>query len=75
MRRALLGPPVPRSLAYLWRWFGELDMARGIGEYGLEAITYMQIDAWARLTNRKPLPHEVQALTRLDRAVRFPGKD
>lgn len=66
----LEGPRFPDALAYLHEWFVELSAARGEGVHGPAAITYQDIDAWARLMDRQPEPHEVAALTELDRAYR-----
>lgn len=69
---ALEGPPYPEELRYLHEWFLELDSARGEGMMGLAPLTYPQVDAWARLQDRRPRPHEVRALFRLDLASRYP---
>ena len=74
-RRDLEGPELPGTLHYLWGWWAELNGTRRVGQWGLEGITYQDIDAWARLTDRRPEPHEVQALIALDRAVLHPGDD
>lgn len=42
---------------------------------GPAPVTYLDIEAWARLTDRRLEPHEVQALTEIDRAVRYPGPE
>lgn len=42
--------------------------------HGMAAITYVDIDAWARLTRRTPDALEVEALARIDAAWRFPGE-
>jgi len=61
---------MPRELAYLWRWYRELERTRQISAHGLQSMTYAEIDAWARLTGRNPMPHEVDGLLALDAAVR-----
>lgn len=63
-------PPFPDVLAYLHDWFRELSAARGEGMHGPAPITHQGIDAWARLTDRQPEPHEVHALLTLDAAWR-----
>lgn len=64
------GPPFPDTLGYLHQWFGELSNARGMGFTGPAAITYQDVDAWARLTDQHPAPHEVAALFAIDAAWR-----
>lgn len=64
----LIGPPLPPAGAYLWRYFIELDAARGGTGFGPSPIGYQDILAWARLTGRRPLPWEVGVLMALDRA-------
>jgi len=44
-----------------------LNDARPAGGFGVAAITYPDIDAWVRLTGRKPTPWEVGTLKALDR--------
>lgn len=70
--KLLESPPFPESLAYLWGWFLELERVRTYGMHGPDALTYQQIDAWARLTDRQPMPYEVDALLALDLVSRFP---
>lgn len=66
----LNGPRFPDAVAYLHGWFCELDAGRGHDMNGPSAITYQDIEAWARLTDRQPEPHEVAALMEIDRAYR-----
>jgi hypothetical protein len=74
---ALEGPLFPEELEYLWAWFEELDRTRTVGVNGPEGFTYPMIDAWARLTDRTPAPHAVEALFLLDVVMRHPdaGED
>lgn len=71
----LEGPPVPDEIAYLRRWYLELWRTRDVGEYGPKALTYEEVQAWAAMTGRHPLPHEVEALFALDSAMRHPDPD
>lgn len=72
---ALEGPEFPDALGYLWDWFLELDYARSTTAMeGAGPVTYEQVDAWCRLTDRHPEPFEVRALFVLDIAIRFPPK-
>jgi hypothetical protein len=58
-------PEPPRDLQYLFDWFSELSATRSSG-FGLSALSYVDIDAWARLTRRVLRPWEVRALRDLD---------
>ncbi len=65
------GPPLPRELGYLWEWFGELQRTRQMHQHGMQALTYGEIAAWAELTGREPLPHEVTTLLDVDMTIRL----
>lgn len=72
---ALEGPgEPPAEIAYLRDWYDEL--ARGRSYNGMTGtpnpITYSEVDAWARLTQRAVTPEEVNALLRLDSATLHP---
>lgn len=73
---ALEGPAVPWEVAYLWRWFLELERSREVVVIGdtvqLKPHTPSEIEAWARMSDRRLLPHEFDALVQLDVAMRFP---
>jgi hypothetical protein len=66
------GPPVPPALAYLLEWLDELYGRSGATMDGLAPLSYSTMQAWAALTGRHPLPHEVQALMLLDLVRRNP---
>lgn len=70
--KALEGPECPDALEYLWSWFQELERVRTFGAHGPDPITYQQIEAWARLMNRRPTPDDVQGLLMLDAIARNP---
>ena len=53
---------------YLWRWFWELDGCRAAGFAGLLPISYVELDAWSRLTGATPDVAEVAMLKAMDRA-------
>jgi len=80
MPAELVIPPCPSMLAHIVQcffgsdkrlriggWFGELSETRPSG-FGAGAITYAEIDAWARLTGRSPTRFEVYVLRRADAA-------
>lgn len=50
-------------------WFGELSAARGGSGFGANPIGYAEINAWAALTGRDPLPFEVATLRAIDAAM------
>ncbi len=63
-------------MRHLWDWIWELDRTRTWNFSGQpEPLSYQEVEAWARLTGRHPLPHEVEALILLDRAIRHPPKE
>lgn len=68
-------PERPEELGYLWEWSNELAASRNVTQAGIEPLTYLQIDAWARLTCNQPAPHEVRSLLALDWAQRHPGEE
>jgi hypothetical protein len=69
----LIGPDMPEALDYLWSWFQRLHLARRAGMAGLERLAFLDIDAANRLLEWQILPHEVDALFRLDLVTLYPG--
>lgn len=67
------GPEPPEELRYLLGWFDELSAARSAGPHGLNPVSYLDVYAWAELTDRRPEPHEVRAILRLDQQARRPS--
>lgn len=59
-------PPLPRQLAHVWRWFGELCAGRGSGEAGYTAISYSEILAWSQLRGIRIGNYELGCLRDLD---------
>ena len=51
-----------------WQWFWELDGCRLVGITGLSSITYVDLDAWSRMTVATPDAAEVAALKVMNRA-------
>lgn len=67
------GPGMPSgTLDYLWGWSDELLGRSGVTMDGLAPLNPTVIESWARLTERSPQPHEVQALFELDALRRAP---
>jgi len=76
-RDGLDGPELPELFADLWVGFTELDRARGQSGFGPEPLAYSDIEAWARLTDRRLSPQDVALIVELDRLgfeVRAKGK-
>jgi len=67
----LLGPEVPLGFEYLWEGFKELTSTRQSGMAGMEALQYLEIDAFLRLTDRIWSPNDVRAIIRMDLEVRI----
>lgn len=51
-------PKLPELFKYIWIWFLEL--------HSKEALSYVEIESWSRLTNISLLPQEVEVLRKLD---------
>ncbi len=51
---------------YIWLWFCELDNSRQVSEFGLSPLSYQEIDAWKRLTDKSLSSHDVNIIKRLD---------
>ncbi len=66
------GPDAPPALGYLLDWHHELYGRSGVTMDGLAPLSFATVDSWARLTDRAPLPHEVDALLVLDGVRRHP---
>lgn len=73
--RILEEPDTPPEMDYLLSWYLELSRARTFGQFGPNPVTYHDIDAWARLTNRSLTPEEVNALLTLDGYALHPPED
>lgn len=62
-------PLPPIDATHVWEWFWELNPGRTIGPMGDPgALTFAEIDAWARLTSANPEPWEIMALKQMDTA-------
>lgn len=59
---------MPAECVHLWRWFVELSAARGSNGWGPNPISYLDIEAWSRLTRTIINPAEVRAIIALDQA-------
>lgn len=59
-------PDFPDDLDYLWEWFLELHSARQSGGFGAAPISYLEMEAWSRLTDRELRDWEARAIRTLD---------
>lgn len=59
-------PPLPRELAYLWRVFLKLSARRGSNGFAASPISYLDIDAFCRLTGTSLSPWEIELIEDLD---------
>jgi hypothetical protein len=58
---------LPWAAKHVWAWFAQLHSGRTWGFSAPNAITWSEMDAWARLTRSRPRPWEVELLHLLDR--------
>jgi hypothetical protein len=58
-----MAPPMPRQLFYVYEWFNLVSR----GRKEIAALTWIEIDAWARLQQVEFEPWEIDILLRLDR--------
>lgn len=63
-----VGPktPPPVELGYVFAMFVELSAARGSTGFGPETLSFVEIDAWSRLTGTSLEPWEVRLIRDLD---------
>lgn len=61
-------PPLPQGCEDLWRIFDELHGCRGSNGFGLTRISFVELDAWQRVSGAKLLPWELEAIRKADGA-------
>ena len=61
-------PEIPEDGVYLWSWFQELSSGRGNNGFSPTAISWADIEAWARLTAIELTPYETLTLRSMDAA-------
>ncbi|MGQ3080701.1 MULTISPECIES: phage tail assembly chaperone [Rhizobium/Agrobacterium group] len=61
---------MPSAGSHVWKWFRELDRARPGTGYGINPISWHELDAWSRRRKVDPSQWEVDAIMALD-AVRM----
>lgn len=58
-------PQCPDEMAHVWKWFCDLSRARRAG-FGLEAITWPDMQAYFSMMGISPMRWELEAIGRLD---------
>lgn len=61
-------PRLPEGCEALWTWFNELHGSRGSNGFGPSRISFVDIDAWQRVTGLRLAPWELDAIRRADNA-------
>jgi hypothetical protein len=74
-QEALDGPPFPCDLEYLYGYASELVGRSGLGMSGLAPVSNREIESFERLHGITLEPYEVEAIYRLDSAMRNPPKE
>lgn len=59
-------PPLPEEVDYLWRIFLRLAARRGSNGFGPNPITWLEMDAFSRLTGIRLAPWEIEVVELLD---------
>lgn len=60
------GPEFPEEGRHWWSMFMELSRARSSNGFGPNPISYIEIDAWRRLTDVDLSPFDVKMIRMLD---------
>lgn len=59
-------PPFPLALEYLWRTFIRLSSRRGSNGFGINPISWSEIDAFVRNSQLTLAPWEIEIIEMLD---------
>lgn len=59
-------PKMPRFYEYIWGWFCDLNRSRGNNGFGLNALSYSEIQAWSNLLSIRPHAWEIELLRSID---------
>ena len=57
---------LPDSMLQVWHWFIELNNARSSNGFGVNPLSYVEIDAYFRLNQITPETWEVSVIKKLD---------
>ncbi|HEY4133507.1 MAG TPA: hypothetical protein VGM50_23005 [Gemmatimonadaceae bacterium] len=71
-KKALIPPPFPVSLSYLWEWVHEIRMGIVGDGFGAIQLSWTTLHAWATLTRNELAPHETRAIFALHAALTNP---
>ena len=61
---------IPDCVQYLWRWFWEINDSRTSNGFGFNPISYLEIEAWDRLTMKWVSPWETETIKKMDTVFR-----
>ena len=61
-------PPIPEEYEYAWGCFNDLQATRSSNGFSSNPISFLEMDAYIRLSGRVLLPHEVRAIKLIDSA-------
>lgn len=64
----LAAPPCPEGCETLWRIFNDLHACRGSNGFSPNRISYLELDAYTRVSGNKLERWELDAIRRADRA-------
>lgn len=67
-QQELDGPPLPEGFEYLWWHYCELHAVRSYSQVSPNAISYVEMEAWARVTGRRLAEWEFGMLRTMDMA-------
>ncbi len=59
-------PDFPEEYTFAWQSFFDLNSCRSSNGFGANAISYSEIDAYARLTGKVLLPYEISGIVTID---------
>ena len=67
--------PIPEDGLYLWFYFQELSGGRINSGFGPTALSWSDMEAWARLTSTLLTPYEILTLRSMDTAFLSPNAE
>ena len=59
---------IPVDMEHLWDIFWELNASRGSSGFGPSPISYLEIEAWTRITHKELTSWEISVLRQMDAA-------
>lgn len=57
---------IPDYVQYLWNWFWEINETRSSNGFGMNPLTFLEIQAWSNLNMYWVRPWEVKTIKRMD---------